>query len=107
MKIYFSDGKLENIPLPSPNLHESSNSLMYPLGVCTPALFYYQYDFSKELVEWMEIMKALGVFKIFMYKTTVHPNIEKVLTYYEKIGFATVTTFSYPSTYVDHPSLKR
>ncbi|KAF2349503.1 Glycosyltransferase family 92 [Trinorchestia longiramus] len=77
------------------------------VGICGPALFYYQDDFSVRLVEWLELLRALGVSKVFLYVTRVHPNIEKVLAYYEHQGFVDVTQFNYPPPYVDEPLLRR
>ena len=33
-----------------------------------------------KLVEWIEISRALGADKIFLYQLDVHPNIAKVMT---------------------------
>ena len=52
-------------------------------------------------------MKKIGVAKIFLYKSSVHPNIEKVINYYEREGFVQVTNFGYPPPYIDVPSIKR
>jgi hypothetical protein len=75
--------------------------------VCGPALFYYQEDFSVRLVEWLELLRALGTSLVFLYVTRVHPNIEKVLRYYEQEGFVHTTDFHYPPPYVDEPLLRR
>ena len=37
-------------------------------------------DISLKLVEWIEISRALGADKIFLYQLDVHPNIAKVMT---------------------------
>ena len=51
------------------------------------ALFFFQFnvpsdfpseDISIKLVEWIEISRALGAAKIFLYKLDVHSNILKV-----------------------------
>lgn len=69
------------------------------VGVCGKALFYYNEDFSTRLVEWIEIVKLLGASKIFLYKTTCHKNIQKVLDFYEKEGTVKLITFYYPPPY--------
>ncbi|XP_018024405.1 uncharacterized protein LOC108680144 [Hyalella azteca] len=79
----------------------------FEVGVCGPALFYYQEDFSVRLVEWLELLRALGTSQVFLYVTRVHPNIEKVLRYYEQKGFVHTTDFHYPPPYVDEPLLRR
>ena len=37
-------------------------------------------DISLKLVEWIEISRALGADKIFLYQLDLHPNIVKVMT---------------------------
>ena len=41
-------------------------------------------DISLKLVEWIEISRALGADKIFLYQLDVHPNIAKVMTECER-----------------------
>nr|XP_053627892.1 uncharacterized protein LOC128685389 [Cherax quadricarinatus] len=76
-------------------------------AVCGPALYYYHEDFSKRMVEWLEILRAEGIGKVFLYVTDVHPNLEKVLKYYEDDGFLHLTGYSYPPPYINEPSLRR
>lgn len=76
-------------------------------AVCGTALFYYKNDFSKRLVEWLEILRAVGFGRVFLYKTDVHPNIQKVLDYYEHDGLLQVTNYLYPPPYVNEPSIRR
>nr|XP_027234582.1 uncharacterized protein LOC113825927 [Penaeus vannamei] len=77
------------------------------VAVCGPALFYYHDDISISLVEWLELLRAQGVAKVFLLETSVHPNIEKVLRYYEADGFVGVTKFSYPVPYANEPNVRR
>ncbi|XP_071529386.1 uncharacterized protein [Panulirus ornatus] len=76
-------------------------------AVCGPALFYYHNDFSKRLVEWLEILRAEGFGRVFLYATSVHPNLQKVLQYYENEGFLQVTDYTYPPPYINEPSIRR
>ncbi|XP_042229363.1 uncharacterized protein LOC121871232 [Homarus americanus] len=76
-------------------------------AVCGPALYYYHNDFSKRLVEWVEILRAEGFGRVFLYTTDVHPNVQKVLDYYVKDGFIQVTDYQYPPPYVNEPSIRR
>ncbi|KAB7499205.1 Inactive tyrosine-protein kinase transmembrane receptor ROR1 [Armadillidium nasatum] len=69
------------------------------IGVCGKALYYYNEDFSSRLIEWIEILKLFGIDQIFLYKTTCHENVTKVLEHYEKDGFVRLTTFYYPPPY--------
>nr|XP_045611506.1 uncharacterized protein LOC123766440 isoform X2 [Procambarus clarkii] len=76
-------------------------------AVCGPALYYYHKDFSKRLVEWLEILRAEGFGRVFLYTANVHPNIEKVLNYYVDDGFVQLTRYSYPPPYINEPSIQR
>lgn len=76
-------------------------------AVCGPALYYYHKDFSARLVEWLELLKAQGFGKVFLYVTDVHPNITIVLRYYVEEGFVQVTDYTYPPPYINEPSLRR
>ncbi|XP_037801383.1 uncharacterized protein LOC119596287 isoform X2 [Penaeus monodon] len=80
---------------------------LWNVAVCGPALFYYHDDISIRLVEWLELLRAQGFAKVFLLQTTVHPNIEKVLQYYEQEGFVGITQFSYPVPYANEPTLRR
>ncbi|XP_050705094.1 uncharacterized protein LOC126990538, partial [Eriocheir sinensis] len=42
-------------------------------AVCGPALYYYHEDFSVRLVEWLELLRALGFGQVFLHVTDVHP----------------------------------
>ncbi|KAK8400303.1 hypothetical protein O3P69_003179 [Scylla paramamosain] len=43
-------------------------------------------DVSVRLVEWLELQFLLGVDKVFLYNFEIHPNITKVLKFYESQG---------------------
>ncbi|XP_042858644.1 uncharacterized protein LOC122244728 [Penaeus japonicus] len=77
------------------------------VAVCGPALFYYHQDISIRLVEWLELLRALGFAKVFLYETDVHPNIQKALQHYVEDGFVSVTKFTYPEPYLNEPSTRR
>ena len=47
-------------------------------AVCSKGLDFPVEDISMKLVEWIEISRALGAAKIFLYQLDVHPNIAKV-----------------------------
>ena len=76
-------------------------------AVCGPALYYYHNDFSARLIEWLELLRAQGFSKVFLYATDVHPNIAKVLHHYTQEGFVQVTYYTYPPPYFNEPSLRR
>lgn len=87
--------------------HSRGSMPRYSVAVCGPALFFYHQDFSWRLVEWLEILRAQGIAKVFLFETDVHPNLQKVLRYYEKEGFLEVTQYSYPPPYNNDPSTRR
>ena len=47
-------------------------------AVCSKGLDFPSEDISVNLIEWIEISRALGASKIFLYQLDVHPNISKV-----------------------------
>lgn len=85
----------------------SRQKKMYSAAVCGPALYYYHNDFSYRLVEWLEILRAQDISQVFLYETDIHPNLQKVLRYYEDEGFVHVTKYLYPPPYVNEPSIRR
>lgn len=79
----------------------------WSVAVCGPALYYYHEDFSVRMVEWLEILRAQGFARVFLSVTDIHPNLERVLRYYEAQGFVGMVRFSYPEPYVNEPSIRR
>lgn len=63
-------------------------------AVCVKGLDFLHEDLSVRLVEWIELLGFLGADKIFFYELQVHPNITKVLKYYESIGKVQSTPIS-------------
>ena len=49
-------------------------------AVCSKGLDFPHHDISVRLVQWIEISRALGADKIFLYQLDLHPNIVKVMT---------------------------
>ncbi|RXG55318.1 hypothetical protein Avbf_19113, partial [Armadillidium vulgare] len=76
-------------------------------GICGKGLHYYNNDYSPRLIEWVEILKILGVSKIFLYKIKCHKNVEKVLDFYEKEGIVKVITFRFPPPIVQEGTFIR
>ncbi|XP_069949084.1 uncharacterized protein [Cherax quadricarinatus] len=83
------------------------NGQEYTAAVCGPALYYYHQDFSIRMVEWLEALRAQGISHVFLYEMDIHPNLQKVLRYYESDGFISVTKYSYPPPYISEPSIRR
>ena len=51
-------------------------------------------DNSVRLIEWIELLAALGVDNILSYELGVHHNVSKVLNYYKSTGFLSLTPHS-------------
>ena len=85
----------------------SKRSLNYDVAICLPALYYYYHDISIEMVEWFELLKAMRASKFLVYVYSVHPNVMKVLRYYEDSGMASITYFGNPTPYVNLQPLTR
>lgn len=66
------------------------------IAVCVKGLDFYHEDLSVRLVEWFELLFLLGADKVFLYQLQVHPNISKVLKYYEEKGKVEVTHLTLP-----------
>uniref|UniRef100_A0A6P7GHY1 Glycosyltransferase family 92 protein n=1 Tax=Diabrotica virgifera virgifera TaxID=50390 RepID=A0A6P7GHY1_DIAVI len=74
-------------------------------AVCVKGLTYPN-DISSRLSEWIEMLNATGVNKIFFYELYTHPNIRKILNYYEKIGKIQVTSLTLPAGASNVPFLQ-
>ncbi|CAG7732584.1 unnamed protein product, partial [Allacma fusca] len=72
-------------------------------AVCVKGLDYLNDDLSIRLVEWIELLGILGVGKIYFYEFSVHPNISKVLRYYEQTGKIDVTPITLPGNQPNEP----
>ena len=47
-------------------------------AVCVKGMDFPLDDLSVRMVEWLEVLKALGADKIFLYSLDIHPNVSKV-----------------------------
>jgi len=65
-------------------------------AVCVKGLDFLHEDLSIRLVEWIELLGILGADKLFFYELHVHPNISKVLQYYQKLDRVDVTPLTLP-----------
>ncbi|XP_073947913.1 uncharacterized protein [Choristoneura fumiferana] len=85
-------------PAPPERQHE--------FAVCVKGLDFQHEDLSVRLVEWIELVRLLGAHKVFFYSLQVHPNITKVLRYYEARGAAAVTPLTLPGGQPNLPGLQ-
>ncbi|XP_063595892.1 uncharacterized protein LOC134772748 isoform X1 [Penaeus indicus] len=74
-------------------------------AVCVKGLDFLHDDLSVRLVEWLEMLFLLGAHKVFLYDLEVHPNISKVLNYYEEQGRVEVTKLTLPGEQPNIPGL--
>ncbi|KAM7350267.1 uncharacterized protein ACRADG_008882 [Cochliomyia hominivorax] len=75
-------------------------------AVCVKGLEFPYEDQSSRLVEWLEMLKILGVHKVYMYELNIHVNISKVLNYYRENGFVEVRKTSLVRGVVGVPDLE-
>lgn len=75
-------------------------------GVCVKALDFPDQDLSLRLIEWIELLKLVGVTRIHMYNYAVHPNIQKVLDFYYKEGVINVGMLTLPNSFPNDPKLR-
>ena len=98
---------LKNSEGPSKGNLTSTRDENYDVAICLPPLYYYTQDKSLQMVEWFEMLRAMEASKVFIYAYDVHPNVRKVLKYYESRGMASLTYFHNPPPYVDTPILRK
>ncbi|KAK4877832.1 hypothetical protein RN001_010338 [Aquatica leii] len=69
----------------------------HDFAICVKGMDFLLEDISSILTEWIEMMTLLGAHKIFMYNFNVHPNVSKVLNYYEDHGRVEVIPLTLPA----------
>ena len=74
----------------------NKNDKKKKFAVCVKGLDFLHEDLSVRLVEWIELLGILGADKVFFYELQVHPNISKVLQYYQKLDRVDVTPLTLP-----------
>ena len=77
-----------------------------PFAVCVKGLDFPDEDISVRMIEWLEVLASLGANKIFLYELEVHPNVTKVLKYYEKRGLVDLTPITLPGYQPNMPFLQ-
>lgn len=75
-------------------------------AVCVKGLDFLHEDLSVRLIEWIELLGLLGADKIFFYELAVHPNITKVLRYYQSTGQIDVTPLTLPGGQPNDPRIR-
>ena len=76
-------------------------------AVCVKALYFLEEDISVRLVEWIELLVALGAEKIYFYILHVHHNISRVLEHYQAQGLVDIRTTSLPGYFPNVASIQK
>jgi hypothetical protein len=66
-------------------------------GVCCKFLFFEDRKQVIRFIEWVEMLRILGVEKITISNKHIHPEHHRILKYYEKTGFIEYTDYREPS----------
>lgn len=66
-------------------------------AICVKGLELSHSDLSVRLVEWIEVLRSLGAKKLFFYSFGLHPNVSKVLNFYQRRGIVDVTPLTLPA----------
>lgn len=74
-------------------------------AVCVKGMDFEE-DVSIKLIEWLELLYILGVDQVFIYKYTIHQNIDKVLDYYARQGKVEVIPLTLPGDQPNEPKLR-
>lgn len=77
-----------------------------PFAVCVKGLDFIHTDLTVRMVEWIELLGILGADKIFIYELQTHPNISRMLQYYERTGQVSVTPLTLPGNQPNSPYLQ-
>lgn len=85
--------------------NKPENGVKGEFAVCVKGLDFLNEDLSVRMVEWIETLHYLGAEKIFLYELEVHPNITKVLNYYQEKGLVDVTPLTLPGYQPNIPGL--
>lgn len=75
-------------------------------AVCVKGLDFLHEDLSVRLVEWIELLRILGAKKVFLYELETHPNITKVLNYYQKENVVDLTKITLPGNQPNLPGFR-
>ena len=59
-------------------------------GVCVKGMSFPTDDLTLKIMEWIEVLKSLGVDTIFLYDLAIHPNVKKLLKHYVEVQLASI-----------------
>ncbi|XP_049779911.1 uncharacterized protein LOC126176783 [Schistocerca cancellata] len=66
-------------------------------AVCVKGLDFKHADMTLRLVEWIELLGILGADKVYLYELQTHPNMSRLLRYYEGTGQVDVKPLTLPA----------
>lgn len=70
------------------NSTSSSNATAkLSFGVCVKGFDFPYMDLSERLIEWFELQRLMGASRVYAYMYDVHPAVQRVLDYYQRIGY--------------------
>jgi Glycosyltransferase family 92 len=67
-------------------------------GVCTKQLNFLNRNIVIRFIEWIHMLRILGVEKVHGYSRFVHPDLQKAIENFEAKGFLEIKPFMEPST---------
>ncbi len=75
-------------------------------AVCVKGLSFPMRDLSPRLAEWLEVQRALGAKKVFLYSLAVHPNVRRLIRHYTRDGLVDHTQLALPGWQPNEPLLQ-
>ncbi|CAL4245591.1 unnamed protein product, partial [Meganyctiphanes norvegica] len=86
--------------------NQPTSGIKKDIAVCVKGLDILRVDLSARLVEWLELLNLQGVNKVIMYELAVHPNVSKVLKYYQATGFVDLIPLTLPGNQANLEDLR-
>jgi hypothetical protein len=76
--------------------NQPTNGIRKEFGVCTKYIYFENEKSAFRIIEWVNMLRILGVEKIHGYQWKVHPNISRSIQYYEQKGWMEMKPFHFP-----------
>jgi len=73
------------------------------IAICVKGMSFPADDLSVRMAEWLEVLRAVGVDRVFLYELGIHPNVSKLLSHYQKDGFVDLTPLRLPGPQANEP----
>ena len=75
-------------------IYEKPNKTKESFAVCHKALRFSVSDMRLKIIEWLELLRILGVSKVIFYSLGFNQDLERVLKYYKKTVSQEFTTIN-------------